>query len=145
VGAPDAAPHESCESTAGHDDETEGDRVKPHLHAKTSVKKWGGAVEDYLDIHEFLDSSKAHVADMRHRVILHSSFGIYIAQRVFGEIRANSAGRVYAVRDIAEDHVLEDLGTIPSVERWLANFKIESFPSFVGGPRQVRSKTFRID
>lgn len=119
--------------------------MKPHLHAKTSVKKWGGRVEDYLDIHEFIDSSKAHVADMRHRILLHSSFGIYIAQQVFGPIRYNSEGRLYAVRDIAEDHVLEDLGTIPSVERWLANVTIEQLPAFVGGPRQVSRKTFIVD
>lgn len=119
--------------------------MKPHLHAKTSVRKWGGEIGDYLDIHEFLDSSKAHIADMRHRLILHSSFGIYIAQQVFGTVRTNSAGRIYAVRDIAEDHVLEDLGTIPSVERWLANVPIESLPAFVGGRRQGRKTTFRID
>lgn len=119
--------------------------MKPHLHAKTSVKKWGGSVQDYLDIHEFMDSSKAHVADMRHRLLLHSSFGIYIAQQVFGSIRYNSEGRLYAVRDIAEDHVLEDLGTIPSVERWLANVPIDSLPAFVGGPRQTRKMTFNVD
>ena len=119
--------------------------MKPHLHAKTSVKKWGGSIEDYLDIHEFMDSSKAHVADMRHRILLHSSFGIYLAQQVFGHIRMNSSGNYYAVRDIAEDHVLEDLGTIPSVEKWLANVPIESLPSFIGGPRQVNSKRLRID
>jgi hypothetical protein len=121
--------------------------VKPHLHAKTSVRKWGGRVEDYLDIHEFIDSSKAHLADMRHRILLHSSFGIYIAQSVFGHIRMNSEGRYYAVRDIAEDHVLEDLGCIPSVERWLANVTLEQLPSFVGGPRQANRETltFKID
>ena len=119
--------------------------MKPHLHAKTSVKKYGGVIEDYLDIHELLDSSKAHVADMRHRILLHSSFGIYIVQQVLGIVRTNSAGKVYAVRDVAEDHVLEDLGTIPSVERWLANVPIESLPAFVGGPRQVRKFTLKID
>lgn len=119
--------------------------MKPHLHAKTSARKWGGEPFEYLDIHEFLDSSKAHVADMRHRLLLHSSFGIYVVQQVFGFTRTNSAGRIYAVRDIAEDHVLEDLGTIPSVEKWMANMPIESFPSFVGGPRQVRRTTFRVD
>ena len=119
--------------------------MKPHLHAKTSVKKWGGTIDDYMDIHEFIDSSKAHVADMRHRLLLHSSFGIYIVQSVFGMTRTNSSGKLYAVRDIAEDHVLEDLGTIPSVERWLANVPIDSLPTFVGGPRMVRRKTLRID
>ena len=119
--------------------------MKPHLHARTSVKKWGGRVEDYLDIHEFIDSSKAHVADMRHRIILHSSFCIYLAARVFGDVRLNSDGRMYAVRDIAEDHVLEDLGTIPSVERWLANVTIDQLPAFAGGPRGVRRRVLNID
>ncbi len=118
--------------------------MKPHLHAKTSIKKHGGVLEDYLDIHEFIDSSKAHVADMRHRLLLHSSFGIYIVQQVFGHVRTNSAGRTYAVRDIAEDHVLEDLGCIPSVDRWLRDLPISQFPDFVGGPRGVK-RVIKVD
>ncbi len=114
------------------------------LQARWIAYTWGGAIEDYLDIHEFIDSSKAHVADMRHRVLLHSSFGIYIAAQVFGNVRMNSEGRYYSVRDVAEDHVLEDLGTIPSVERWLANLPIRLFPDFVGGPRGVK-RIVRID
>ena len=27
----------------------------PYHHALSSVKKWGGSVEDYLALHEFLD------------------------------------------------------------------------------------------
>ena len=119
--------------------------MKPHLHAKTSVKKWGGSIEDYLDIHEFIDSSKAHIADMRHRILLHSSFGIYIAQQVFGMIRMNSAGNLYAVRDIAEDHVLEDLGTIPSVEKWMANITLDSLPAFAAGAQKKHKFTLNID
>ena len=116
--------------------------MKPHLHCKTSVKKYGGVIEDYLDIHEFLDSSKAHVADMRHRLLLHSSFGIYLAALVFGDIRTNSAGRVYSVRDIAEDHVFEDLGTIPSVEKWLSKISLDQLPAFARG--RVSNKTVHL-
>jgi hypothetical protein len=89
--------------------------VKPLQHAKISAHKHGGTWSDYMDIHEFLDQTKAHVADMRHRAILHNSFGIYLAQQVFGMVRTNSDGREYSVRDIAEDHVLEDLGRIPDL------------------------------
>lgn len=89
--------------------------MKPLQHAKISAHKHGGHWEDYIDIHEFFDNTKAHVADMRHRAILHNAWGIYMAQLVFGKVRVNSVGREYSVRDIAEDHVLEDLGTIPTL------------------------------
>lgn len=105
--------------------------MKPHLHGKISVKKFGGKVADYQAIHDFLDSSKAHVADMRHRAILHSSFGIYIAKLVFGTLIVNSAGKEVSVRDIAEQHVLDDLGRIPTVQDYL-----EGMPMYdwLGGP-----------
>lgn len=89
--------------------------MKPLQHAKISAKKHGGKWEDYIDIHEFFDQTKAQVPDMRHRAILHNSFGIFLARQMFGEVRTNSAGREYSVRDIGEDHVLEDLGTIPTL------------------------------
>ena len=93
--------------------------MKPLVHAKHSVTHYGGQIDDYIDIHEFLDSSKAHFPDMRHRAILHSSFGIYIAQQIFGVWRINSNNKEYAVRDICEKHVLEDLGFIPTVQDYL--------------------------
>lgn len=58
--------------------------MKPYLHGKGSVRRHGGKEEDYQKIHDFIDSSKAHFPDMRHRAILHSSFGIYITEQVFG-------------------------------------------------------------
>jgi hypothetical protein len=119
--------------------------MKPHLHAHNSVRKWGGRLEDYMDIHEFIDSSKAHIADHRHRLLLHSTFGIYLAQQMFGLTRINSDGRIYAVRDIAEDHVIEDLGTIPSVEKWLANVTIEQLPAFARGRVSKSKMTIRVD
>jgi len=30
----------------------------PLLHAKSSVKKFGGKVEDYIDIHNWFDATK---------------------------------------------------------------------------------------
>lgn len=94
--------------------------MKPFLHGKISVKRWGGKEEDYQKIHDFLDSSKAHFPDMRHRAILHSSFGIYIAEQVFGTNITNSEGKIVSVRDIAEQHVIDDMGTIPTVQDYLS-------------------------
>lgn len=31
----------------------------PIQHAKSSVRKWGGSVEDYLAIYEWFDETKA--------------------------------------------------------------------------------------
>lgn len=93
--------------------------MKPTVHAKLSVKKHGGKIDDYIQIHEWFDQTKAHVPDMRHRSILHSSFGIYLCQQQFGVYFENSEGRMVAVRDIGEEHVLQDMGTIPTLQDYL--------------------------
>lgn len=118
--------------------------MKPLQHAEISAHKHGGVWQDYIDIHEFFDQSKAHVADMRHRAMFHHSLGIYVAQQVFGLVRTNSAGRQYSVRDIGEDHVLEDLGFIPSVAQ-VINAINTSHLSWLGGPsRQKRMLVSKI-
>lgn len=122
--------------------------MKPWLHAKISAKKFGGRPEDYIDIHEFIDSSKAAHADMRHRAILHSAFGIYVTALVFGTMEQqpdgswkrmpyirNSKGETVDVRDIAEQHVLDDLGKIPSVGDWLKHMVLEPW---MGGAMRKR-------
>lgn len=109
--------------------------MKPYIHAKNSVKKYGGIEEDYLAIHDFLDSSKAHVADMRHRAILHSSFGCFLAERVFGTYIINQDRVKIQVRDIAEDHIIEDMGRIPTVQDYLEGMP---FYNWLGGPKKTK-------
>lgn len=94
--------------------------MKPHLHAESSAKKWGGLPSDYQGIHDLLDLSKSAHADMRHRAILHNSLGPYICERVFGITIVNSDGRTVSVRDVAERHIIEDMGQIPSVSDYLS-------------------------
>lgn len=107
--------------------------MKPHIHAKSSAKKFGGDPNDYMDIHQFMDSSKAHIADVRHRALFHSSFGCFIVEQVFGITRTNSAGKEYSTRDIAEQHIIEDLGKIPSVQEYFQHMEIQEW---MGGPRK---------
>ena len=97
--------------------------MKPYIHAVNSANKFGGKPEDYLPIHNEMDSSKAHVPDVRHRCVFHSSFGIYIIERIFGVNITNSDGKLVSVRDIAEQHVLEDLDRIPTLQDWLNEMK----------------------
>lgn len=115
---------------------------KPLIHAKSSARKYGGDFNDYLEIHNFMDSSKSAIADVRHRAILHSSFGIFIAERVFGTYIINSDGKEISVRDIAEQHVIEDLGFIPSMNRWFQTMEIESW---MGGKSRKTVKVIGFD
>lgn len=101
--------------------------MKPYIHAVNSVRKYGGKVEDYQAVHDFFDSSKAHVPDIRHRALLHSSFGIFMVEQVFGTTITNSDGKVISVRDLGEDHVIEDMGFIPTVDKWLNNIPINDW------------------
>jgi hypothetical protein len=115
--------------------------MKPHLHAKNSAKKYGGKPEDYQAIHDTIDSSKSSHASIKHRAMLHSAWGIYIVERIHGILIENSDGKKVSVRDIAEDHVLEDLGTIPSLDDWLEEMPLKTW---MGGP--TRKHTFeKID
>lgn len=93
--------------------------MKPSIHALRSVRKYGGKIEDYLDIHEWLDQTKAAHPDVRHRAILHNSMGCYIATDVFGRLIENSDGKTVDVRQVCEDHIIEDLGHIPTLSEFL--------------------------
>ena len=90
----------------------------PYHHALSSVKKWGGVVEDYLPIHDWFDASKEMHGDFRHRFLRHHAQGIFEAERVFGHTITTSTGRVLPTRWIGEQHVTEDCGYIPSVSDW---------------------------
>lgn len=110
--------------------------MKPHLHARVTQKKYGGQIEDYMPIHEFIDSSKIAVPDVRHRAMLHSAWGCYLVERVFGTLITNSDGKKVSTRDIAEEHIIQDLGYIPTMEDWLKTMPIEPWMS---GTRKRRT------
>lgn len=92
--------------------------ANPYHHSLSSVKKWGGEVNDYLKIHDWFDASKEFFADFRHRALRHHSQGIYECERVFGNTITLSTGRVIPTRWIGEQHVTEDCGFIPSLQDW---------------------------
>lgn len=114
--------------------------MKPLVHAKISVKRFGGKIEDYLKFHNWMDSTKAHVPDMRHRMILHNAWGIFVAESVFGVYFVNSNGKDISVRDVLEQHVIDDLGHIPTLEKCMAGLPSEPWMGhreFTGIPVQV--------
>jgi len=114
--------------------------VKPHIHSSVSVKLFGGKPEDYQKIHDFMDISKSSHADVRHRSILHHALGAYIAEMVFGITIVNSDGKTVSVRDVAEQHIIDDLGKIPSVTDWMNEMSVQSW---MGQP-SITKKTFTL-
>ena len=103
---------------------------KPWIHSLSSVRRWGGLPTDYLPIHNFMDSSKGAIADNRHRVFFHNSFAIQpggVLELIFGVTIKNSDGRDVCVRDIGEQHILEDFRQkfIPTPQDYLTCMQMQ--------------------
>ncbi len=92
--------------------------MKPLQHAQISAKKYGGSWSDYIELHSFLDSSKATCAHFKHRFLLHHAEGIELAVRLFGDQIINSKGQTIPIRQVLTDHLIEDVGKIVSIEDW---------------------------
>ena len=97
----------------------------PYHHALSSVKKWGGSVEDCFAVHTWLDQSKEITADFRHRALRHHAEGIFMAETIFGVTLTLSTGRIIPTRWVGEQHVREDLGFIPSFANWVKAIRPE--------------------
>lgn len=101
-------------------------------HAVSAARKWGGEADQYLDIEEFIDSSKQVVGDVRHRSLYHHTMGVYLCQRVFGNtltvVRKKTTVQV-PVRMIAERHIIEDLGWLPSPADYIEGMPIKQWMS----------------
>ena len=89
----------------------------PYHHAVSSAKRFGGQPDDYLALHSWFDATKAHLADARHRVLRHHSFGIFIAEQLFGVTLTNPSGNRIPTRAVGEQHVQEDFSFIPSIHQ----------------------------
>lgn len=103
-------------------------------HAVSAARKWGGDPEHYIAVEEFLDSSKEILGDVRHRSMYHHTAGVWLCQRIFGRTitvpKANGHGSVEVpVRLIAERHVIEDLGWLPSPADYIKGMPIQPWMS----------------
>ena len=91
--------------------------MTPYMHAVSSSKKFGGKPEDYIHIHEWFDCTKQYTGDFTHRAMRHHAAGIQWCIEKFGhylEIHRNIPMKL-----IAEQHVIEDCGFIPTIQDWL--------------------------
>lgn len=93
----------------------------PWYHAVMATRKFGGITEDYLPLETWMDFTKSHIADCRHRLFLHNAWGLFVAERIHGATLTRvSDGKVLPLRPLLEDHILQDFGKIPTLAQCLA-------------------------
>lgn len=106
----------------------------PYHHAMSSVKQFGGQESDYLEIHQWFDATKSHMANYRHRALRHHTLGAEIASAVFDQRRisyngmlVNSDGANVTISQIAEQHVREDCGQYATAVDWVLGLRAETW------------------
>lgn len=114
--------------------------MKPLQHAQISAKTYGGIWTDYIELHNFLDSSKASCAHFKHRFLLHHAEGIELAVCLFGEQITNSVGKSISIRQILTDHLIEDVGKIVSIEDWARDLMPKNDTPFYQSLAKKREK-----
>lgn len=106
----------------------------PLHHSISSARQWGGEPDEYMHLHLFFDQSKAAMCHFTHRALLHHSMGIDLCIKVFGPTLTLSTGRVIPTRWVAEQHVREDLGRIPTMQDWFSNLRAQPW---MNAPRRL--------
>lgn len=94
--------------------------MTPYDHAKSSAKKFGGVPEDYTDIHNWFDETKGYTGNWTHRALRHHAAGVEWAIEKFGHAIITACGKRVPTKIVAEQHVTEDCGFIPTVADWLS-------------------------
>ena len=89
-------------------------------HAHSSVNGFGGEMEDYLPIHEWMDRSRGGTSSILHRFLSHHTQGIQDCVSHFGSTITISTGRKVPTSLIAEQHIREDLdGFLPTMDDYI--------------------------
>lgn len=107
--------------------------MTPYKHAESSAKKFGGEPNEYLYVHNWFDETKAFTGDWTHRALRHHSAGIEWCCSILGhEILidlddddkvGDNHFRIVPTKLVAEQHVMEDCGFIPTPQDWLRGIK----------------------
>lgn len=100
--------------------------MTPYEHSILSVKMFGGKPKHYIKIHEFLDSTKGHFPDYKHRAILHNSWGMLLCEKIFGSITKNNI----SVREIARQHILQDCQCVPTLKECIVSLSDNTYNKY---------------
>lgn len=105
-----------------------------HYHCVSSAKAFGGKPEDYAELHRWMDRSRGSTSKLLHRMLAHHTQGIADAVTVFGDTITNSNGRQVPTTLLAEQHVMEDLGFIPTLDHYI---ELMTCPRWVSRPARL--------
>ena len=97
--------------------------MNPHDHARSSALRFGGCWEDYQQLHDWFDASKATLCHFLHRALRHHREGIAEAEAVFGSGLRNADGAIVPVETIGMQHLEEDCYRLPNASDWTAGFR----------------------
>lgn len=113
------------------------------MHCRISQQRWGGSMDDYLPIHNFIDSTKSLCSDGRHR-ILHTLWGVnHVIVPIFGHTLINSDGKAINVKDMCErDHLLVDYNKrfIPTLGDFVEAIDEADIPDFAARIEHFHTK-----
>lgn len=101
-----------------------------YIHSKNSVRRYGGTIDNYIEIHKKMDCSKKVVASNQHRALTHHMFWILeVMIPIFGYTITNSDGKEVCVKDICEEHILEDFGMkfIPTPQDYIEGMEMQDW------------------
>lgn len=90
-----------------------------HYHSISSANGYGGVPEDYHALHQWMDRGRTGTNRLMHRMLAHHTQGIADAVERFGPTITNSRGRQVPTSLLAEQHIVEDLGFVPTFEHYM--------------------------
>lgn len=74
---------------------------------------------------------------MRHRALYHHTAGCFVVEKIFGPVLNISTGAAIPTRLIAERHIIEDLGWLPSPADYLKHIDFLAGAWMGGRPDKV--------
>jgi len=111
------------------------------IHAESSVRLFGGVLEDYYAIHDWYDISKQFISTHVHRSLRHHTQGILECVNEFGPyITVMRNGRLVrvSVKAIGEQHIIEDCGALLTPSDWMEQIQYQPWMS-----KGVSVKTYK--
>ena len=105
--------------------------------AEASVMRFGGNPSVFLPLHRWFLATANWTEGNEHLAFRHHAFGIFEAEGRFGPIIHQTDGRMIPTRVVAERHVQEVLGRVPSATEFLRRIKGERWMLQATSPRKL--------
>ncbi|MGE0282671.1 MAG: hypothetical protein AB7P20_18955 [Rhizobiaceae bacterium] len=105
--------------------------------ATISAARFGGDAAAYLALHNWFLETRNWSAGPEHLAFRHHAFGIFEAEARLGPVIALDTGTAVPTRVVAERHVRQVLGRVPSANEFLKRIKGERWMLQATSPRKL--------